>query len=274
MSAYKVWAFSPTNVWVIDGSATIQRFDGTSWSPFPSTSTSGLGCIFALAESDAWLCAGGSVLHWDGAQFTTMDLQTSTGISDARSLWASSDSNVWVVGMDATVGHWNGTTWERSIVGSPEKASIWGSSPSDIYALGVFDLMHYDGAAWTEVRLDSGGGDGQVWGTSASDVWVMPDSSQISHFDGSTWTTTDVNIVGELSTVWGFAPNDIWAAGTAGAIAHFDGSKWNELSHQPIGAPYLQQLTGVHGTSSKDLWVVGHQLGQGGSSGLIYHHGG
>jgi hypothetical protein len=28
LSAIDVWAFSPTDVWVIDGSATVQRFDG------------------------------------------------------------------------------------------------------------------------------------------------------------------------------------------------------------------------------------------------------
>jgi hypothetical protein len=270
-----VWAFAPDDVWILDGTPAVQRFDGSAWTAFPTPSTTGLSCIYALSASDVWLCNDTQVLHYDGATFTMTDVTTPTGLDGLTALWASSTSDVFVVGNDAIVAHYNGATWGRTIVGSPNKTSIWGSGPTDVYTMSVFELSHYDGATWTEVTLDGGAtGDGQVWGTSASDVWVMPSSTQISHYDGSAWVTTDLNIVGELGVVWGPATNDLWAAGTAGAIAHFNGSTWTEVGSQKIGSPYLQQLTGIHGTSSTDLWIVGHQLGQGGSTPLIYHRGG
>ena len=274
MNALRVWAFSPTNVWVLDGTANIHVFDGKAWSELATPSTDGLTCVYALSETDAYLCTNSSVLHYDGTTFTASDVQTPTGLSGLTALWASSDTDLWVVGMDAIVAHYNGTSWQRTIVGEPNKGSIWGSSPSDIYALGVFGLDHYDGSTWTGITLDSGGGDGQVWGTSATDVWAMTDSSQVSHFDGTKWTTSDLNLIGELGAVWGAAPNDVWGAGNGGAVAHWDGSSWTEVRAQDIGSPYLQQLLSVHGSSSKDVWTVGHQLGQGGSTALIWHHGG
>ena len=272
-SALAVWAFSPSDVWVLDGSSTVQRFDGATWSTLATPSTGGLACIYALSTTDVWLCAGTEVLHYDGSTFIASDVTTPTGLDGLTSIWASSPSDVWAVGDDAIVAHFDGTTWTRTIVGSPFKSSIWGSGPRDLYALSTFDLSHYDGIAWSEVDLGAGGGggDGQIWGTSATDVWVMPGSEHLSHYDGTAWTAVDLDLVGDLAAVWGPAPDDLWAAGSAGAIAHYDGSSWTEVTHQKIGSPYLRQLLAVHGTASDDIWIVGHQLGDSGSTGLIYH---
>jgi hypothetical protein len=272
LSVIDLWAFSPTEVWFLDGSATVHIHDGSDWSTLETPSTGGLGCIFALSRTDVWLCAGNQVLHYDGAAFTASDVTTPTGLDALSGVWASSRDDVFAIGDDAIIAHWDGATWSRTLAGSPFNASIWGSGPTDVYVLGTFDLIHYDGAAWTEVELDSGGGGGQVWGTGASDVWVMTDSYALSHFDGSAWQTVETDLVGDLAAVWGPAPDDLWAAGGAGSIAHYDGESWNEVTHQEIGAPYLRQFVAVHGTSSTDVWVVGHQLGEGGSTGLIYRH--
>jgi hypothetical protein len=102
----------------------------------------------------------------------------------------------------------------------------------------------------------------------------MTDSYQLSHFDGSDWQTIETeDFVGDLASVWGSAPDDLWGAGGAGAIAHFDGDSWDEVAHQKIGAPYLRQFVAVHGSASGDVWVVGQELGEGGSTGLIWHRG-
>jgi hypothetical protein len=273
MSVIDVWAFSASDVWFIDGSATVQRYDGEGWSTLDSGSPGGLLCVFALSPTEVWLCAGDGVLFYDGETFTPMDVSAPTGLNGITDVWASSQSDVWAVGDDAIVAHYDGATWGRTIAGSPFKSSIWGSGPSDVYALSTFDLIHYDGSSWSEIELDAGAGEGQVWGTGPSDVWVMTDSSEISHFDGVSWQTIDTfDFVGDLAAVWGPASDDLWAAGSAGAIAHYDGSSWTEVRHQRIGAPYLQVFRAVHGTSSADVWAVGQQLGEGGSTALIYHY--
>lgn len=269
-----VWAFSASDVWFLDGGATIHRFDGASWSTLETPSAGGLGCIFALSPSQVWLCAGGQVLYYDGSTFTATEVTAATGLDGLTSLWASSQSDLWAVGDDAIVAHGDGETWTGTIAGSPFMSSIWGSGPADVYALGTFDLIHNDGTGWSTVTLDSGAGDGQVWGTSASDVWVMTDSFELSHFDGAGWQTVATDdFVGDLAAVWGPAPDDLWAAGGAGSIAHYDGESWDEVAHQKIGAPYLRQFVAIHGTSSTDVWVVGQELGESGSTGLIYRHG-
>lgn len=273
-SVVDVWAFSSTDVWFVDGSATIHRFDGANWTTLDTPATGGVSCIFALSAAEVFLCAGSELLHYDGANFVASQVGSATGLSGLHDVWASSPSDIWVVGDDAIVGHYDGTAWKGTIAGSPFKTSIWGSGPTDVYALDDFGLVHNDGSGWTAVSLDSGGGgEGQVWGSGASDVWVMTDSSDLSHFDGGAWKTVHTDMVGELAAVWGPAPDDLWAGGSAGLIAHYDGHAWNEVTHQTIGAPYLRRFVAMHGSSSSDLWAVGQELGSKGSTGLIYHHG-
>ena len=271
MNATHVWAFSPTNVWILDGTATVHRYDGATWSTLATPSAGGLGCIFALDETHVWLCAGAQVLAYDGSTFTASDVLSSSGIDSLTAFWASSPSDLWAVSSSATVAHFTGGAWTQMSAGEPNKSSIWGSSATDVYAFGVFDLSHYDGNSWTPVNVNLGGGGGQVWGTSANDVWAMGGSSEIAHYDGTTWKTIELELVGELSALWGPAANDVWAVGSAGAIAHWDGSSWTQVGHQAIGAPYLRQFLDVHGSSAHDLWIVGHQLGSGGSTALIEH---
>jgi hypothetical protein len=268
-----VWAFSPADVWFVDGGAEVHRYDGTGFSTL-QTPASGVCCIFARSASDVWLCAGNQALHYDGAAFTAMDVTAATGLDGLTDIWASSPSDVWAVGDDAIIAHYDGTDWSKTIAGSPFKTSIWGSGPTDIYALDTFDLVHYDGTKWSEVSSDETRGGDQVWGTGASDVWLMNGSETLGHFDGAGWKEVETgDLVGDLTAVWGPAPDDLFAVGSAGAIAHFNGSSWEQLAHQTIGAPYLRQFVAVHGSSSSDVWAVGRQLGEGGSTGIIYHHG-
>jgi hypothetical protein len=219
-----------------------------------------------------WLCAGNQIVFHDGASFTTSDVTATTGLDGISAIWASSRQDVWAVGDDAIVAHSvDGRAWTRTLVGSPFKSSIWGSGPGDIYALSTFDLSHYADRTWTEVRLDSGAGDGQIFGTSASDVWVVTGSEHPAHFDGQSWKELDVDMIGDMSVVWGASPGEVWAAGSAGSISRWDGSSWDELAHQEIGAPYLRQWIAMHGSSPDDIWLIGRQLGEGGSKALVYH---
>lgn len=272
LAAIDVWAFSETDVWLLDGGAAVHRFDGTGWSTLETPSTGGLACIFALSDSDVWLCAGNEVLHYDGTEFTATDVTTPTGLDGLVGVWATGTDDVWAIGDDAIVAHYDGAAWTGTLAGSPFNSSIWGAADDDIYVLGTFDLIHWDGAAWTDVTLPTGGGgDGQVWGTGASDVWVMTGSDELVHFDGSSWEAIETDFVGDASAVWGASPDDLWAVGGAGSMSHYDGDSWEERAHQEIGAPYLQQLVAIHGSSASNIWAIGQELGEV-SRPLIYRY--
>ncbi|MBT8494421.1 MAG: hypothetical protein KJO07_15300 [Deltaproteobacteria bacterium] len=268
-----VWAFADDDVWLIDGTATIQRYDGEGFSALEVPSAGGVACIYAVSDTEVYLCGGDDVLVYDGTNFTPMGVSEARGLDGISGVWASGPDDVWAIGSDAIVAHFDGTTWTGTIVGSPFPSSIWGTGAGEVYLVDTFELNQYDGSTWTEIDLDTGGGE-QVWGTGPDDVWVMTDSYELAHFDGTSWELVETgdDFVGDLAAVWGPEPDDLWAAGTAGSVARYNGSSWNEVRHQRIGAPYLQQLVAIHGSSATNIWAVGTQLGEGGGQGLIFRY--
>jgi len=102
-----------------------------------------------------------------------------------------------------------------------------------------------------------------IWGFGPDDVWVS-DGDELTHFDGAGWELTELDFVAEASVLWGLAPDDLWGVGTPGGILHYDGTRWSEVAHQQIGAPYLRDFHGVHGSDQGDVWIIGTQMGEDG----------
>lgn len=84
----------------------------------------------------------------------------------------------------------------------------------------------------------------------------------LARFDGTNWTVLYQTPVGQWGAVgssfpvlWGFAANDVYAVGSWATT-------WNGAALEPVnlaihGAPVANRVVGVHGSSSKDLWMVG-----------------
>ncbi len=65
-----------------------------------------------------------------------------------------------------------------------------------------------------------------------------------------------------MSSIWGSSENDIYmcghSSGSPGGLWHFDGNNWGVVDlFKEIG--HAARLTGVHGTNSNNVWVVGYQ---------------
>ena len=69
-----------------------------------------------------------------------------------RSVYGVATNDVWAVGDDATVIHWDGTAWSRiatpfdSSSEKPTLASVWGSGPKDVWIGGNGIMLHFQGA--------------------------------------------------------------------------------------------------------------------------------
>ena len=67
------------------------------------------------------------------------------------SVWGTSSTNVFTVGSNGTILHFDGSTW--SYMTSPvtdHLLGIWGNSASDIYAVGYDGVvLRYDGSVWS-----------------------------------------------------------------------------------------------------------------------------
>ncbi|WP_438045046.1 hypothetical protein [Sorangium sp. So ce128] len=84
---------------------------------------------------------------------------------------------------------------------------VWGSGPDDVFVVGdEGTIAHYDGESWQVTLLDSGEHLQAVWGSGPEDVFAVGLESAILHYDGERWRRMEAPTLASLYGVWGSAP--------------------------------------------------------------------
>ena len=206
---------------------------------------------------------------WRGARFVplTWSLESIDDASHSYSVWASSESSVWVAGGYRVLWRFDGAAWSPPPLpaGTANTNTVFGFSDSEVFLAGQRGVERFDGTAWTTVL---GGVDELfgIWGTGASDLYVSGDG-RFLHFDGSRWTDIPTGLSTEfntdrLLTIWGTASNDVYVGGYDGRILHWDGSQLTQVLHVPG-----ETVHAIHGTGPDDVFAVG-------ANGYIWHFDG
>jgi hypothetical protein len=287
-----VWASSPSDVWAIgSGRVTftgptvgrLVHFDGRSWSDFtPAIARGGatapldLEAIWGASADDIWIVGVDTMLHWDGRSWSDW--------LAAHPFPAHWEPDSWSTFMSM---YGSGA---MTLQDSSQMAAIWGSGPNDVWATGGLQyrsslgatvfietqglMLHWDGAAWSnwtaehpEVALRASHA---IWGSSASDVWQGGSFSsaegELGHFDGAAWSSNDLDPVPPEPVplaIWGSSSSDVWAVVTSDLnwltdLLHWDGTAWSNWTEQRNASiPTMQQVAGLGGSSSTDVWLVG-----------------
>jgi hypothetical protein len=217
--------------------------------------------VDAAAPNDIWAAglywdaqthAHSVILHWDGKAWKRVPFGVpSLGVAAPRrecdsgtglaGLTVVSATDAWAVG-DATICHYNGTSWRE--VPSPQPRGefsefsypledVSAAAPNDIWAVGArvtdggyevdWDALaeHWNGTHWTFNPVEQP--DGQILrgvdSVSANDVWAVGQDEYgltIDHFDGAEWThvpTPKWGQGGYLGGVDSAAGDDLWSVG-------------------------------------------------------------
>ena len=207
-------------------------------------------------------CAGGDVtapgprLAWESVPSGTTE--------NLWDVWGSSATDVWAVGLNGTIVHYDGARWTRSLDSvSYSFRGVWGSGPTDVWAVGHRGLLsgarvifHYDGKGWAR---DASVADTapwppliDVWGTAASNVWAVG-YGVFMHFDGSRWADAGVDRSFYPERIWGTSATDAWTVGPR-TILHYDGSGWRSQTDSVLGE---WQLSAGWGARHDDQWTAG-----------------
>jgi hypothetical protein len=216
---------SSDNVWVTTLDR-VYQWNGSTWTEHNRVS---LTALWVRASDDVW-AAGSHVAHWNGTDWTTVDV----GVDPAsyHDILVFGDNDIWLAGGESI-----------------------GSGP------GL--LVHYDGSSWN--RIDVAFADKPIpalWGTSSTDLWVLSGSGA-HHFDGDTFTqfydyisgdTVPNPNLGGLAAIAGRSQNDVWAVGEEGIILQFNGTQWRNVDERITA-------TGIAAGVDSDgrLWVSGDE---------------
>jgi len=160
-SLHGVWGSSPNDVFAVGENGIILHYDGNSWSKMNSGITSRLDAIWGSSKENVFAVGRyGAILHYDGRSWTGNPITTTSIPSSTTSIvgsyiptenwlmdiWGSSENNIFTVGVNGTILHFNGSTWskmENDIAHG--LTGIWGISAKDIYAIGGNNIYHYNG---------------------------------------------------------------------------------------------------------------------------------
>lgn len=147
---------------------------------------------------------------------------------------------------------------EQHRVTNNDLDGVWGTSSSDVFVVGANGtILHYDGRSWTAMESGTTQGLYAVWGSSSNDVYAVGYGGTVLHYDGTSWSSTPIpyprggNETRDLYAVWGTGPNDIFIGGANGAMIHWDGSRWN---YQAIFTSW--DVQSVWGSSPTNVYAV------------------
>lgn len=200
-----------------------------------------------------------------------------------NNVWCSSPNDVFAVGTNGTIKHYDGSTWSEMESGTTSNLNrVWASSSSDVFTVGENVILHYDGSLWQSMDYEiSGCYFYDVWGSSPSDVFVSGSRLDngttkgiILHYDGSNWDIMTDQLTGSVSSIWGSSPSDVYAVSNeyiatseqffpnyASIIYHYDGQSWNEMMRSEINDEIRgDTLRDIWGTSPNDIYAVGERL--------------
>ena len=132
-------------------------------------------------------------------------------------IWGSSGSNVFAVGANGTILHYNGSAWSLMTSGTTQALSgIWGSSGNDVFAVGTGGtILHYNGSAWSLMTSGTTQYLNRIWGNSGSDVFAVGGGGTILHYNGSAWSPMTSGTTQALNGIWGSSGSDVFAVGEA-----------------------------------------------------------
>ncbi len=136
-----------------------------------------------MTDDQVWVTGvGGVIYRWDGSQWITMDV----GGWYFTSIWGTSRNSVYFGGW-AQTQHWNGSEFTDMSFSDHMKNGIYGNSDSHIFSVGVNGTIgHYDGTSW-QLQDNPGQSDhptlriGEYNGIAASGVVA------VTTWTGNTW---------------------------------------------------------------------------------------
>jgi hypothetical protein len=296
--ARAVWAASPGVAFVGDEGGAVHMVDSVA-TPLGSARGTPIRVLFGYAPDDLYAGdAAGAVLHWNGAQWSTV---AQIGSQPIVAMWGPAPGELWVVG--SAYAHLRGGSWtvlDDDDALATNVIGVWGSSAQDVWAVtDSLRLKQFDGAGWRE-HWDSPVPFEGIWGTSASDLHVCGGQGTVQRFDGNHWATDRLagwqacrsmdgpsatlavastggafaylfdgsdwvrtsTGVGMAGGIWVDASGIAMAAGPPGTVLRFDGATWT-----PLATGSTAQVHTVWGNAPDDVWAAG-------TGGTLLHYDG
>jgi len=189
-------------------------------------------------------------------------IQQSPGGNTLRSI-DGADGLIWAVGDEGEVVRFNGSIWEKIEYPKIKNLTgVWTSAATNVVVVGEYVIEVWDGSQWTTMPGSTAHKFNAVWGVNSQNVWAVADLGKIVRYENGSWTSQVSPTGHTLRDIWGTGPADVWAVGDGGTVIHFDGIEWTVKE-----SGVLNTLKAVYGMSENDVYIVGNK-------GVLLHYDG
>jgi hypothetical protein len=196
---------------------------------------------------------------------------------DPAAIGGTSDRDVWLLGKDGSLSHYDGTTWSSMPeihpapcgLNCPEedyecpypKCSLISLSTSDVWIAGPEQLWRFDGIDWQpQESPEPGLSEHRLWRVGEMDLWltavrdegffqravayVLKDDTWLPRIAGA------LDQVSEILALDGERSDEVWAVDADGVL-YWDGSEWVRPDIQPAD----RWRDSVVAFGPDDIWV-------------------
>ncbi|HEY5937745.1 MAG TPA: hypothetical protein VIU61_24020, partial [Kofleriaceae bacterium] len=240
------------DIWAVGESGRLRHWNGSEWAsatgPTPSSAT-----FFATvtATTDGFLAAGSDGALWRMTGGEAKRAYTTLTSAPHSDLYVASETNAFAIAGDLVL-RYNGTEWRATLPPKPIR-SLSGTSGSDVWGVGGDGaILHFDGMVWSAVTSPTTEHLVRVLALAADDAWAVGAKSTIVHWDGVAWRTVEAPPASTTyNDLWAATPTDIWAVGTNGVIARWNGISWTQLVTNLFSVDFQT----VWGSGPENVWI-------------------
>jgi len=289
-----IWGSSNKDVYAVGlnstNKGTMYHYNGTNWTPVPLTTSLGgnligsfdLSDVYGFSKTDIWAAGNWNVqnptpppnflhpsllIHYNGSEWE--EINTPEGLV-LENIWGASPDNVWFVGINGTLYHWDGNTITKDSIpfNIPKDAApvynldVTGNSGGQAYFLltarpqsgdsyyEIYYLFKKELNTWqlldsTYVYLDH--------------VWMGPCGTQYVFGSGVyTYNNQSFDLLFyenfHVLDLYGISEKNLFAVGSSSKAYHYNGTDWFQLKYLEISD--LLFYTGVW-TDGRELFISG-----------------
>lgn len=244
------------------------------------------GC-WRMQEIGGWSADGGDTGNGDSdsdsitdpdtgfdGQWEWIEMESPTTV-DLAAVWGTAWQNIYAVGEDGVILHFDGTGWSHVVYDSPTKPNlhaIVGTSASQIWATGAnLFMLEFDGSQWEQqdtVFWPPEGTDDYhgICAESTEDAYVVGKGAKIAVFNGWEWSFgSDYDMEADFHTVACTAGTDVFIAGhNHAAFASSVLIRYTPL-YDSVVMPHepSDNMYGITGDQDGNFWAVGFDDGVG-----------
>ena len=149
-----VWGSSASDVWAVGrdevaspSQGVVLHYDGSAWSPVLQHEGLVPNAVWGSSATTVFLAGfqadelpsgdftvAGAIWRYDGTTWAPMSLPSAAVLNE---IWGTSPSDVFAVGEDGVILHFDGTAWTVTTPTRQPLIGVWGSSPGDVFAVGT-----------------------------------------------------------------------------------------------------------------------------------------